>query len=99
MLDFVKADLEEVEDNLIKHYRKSARPLNQKDINRFSSHVNVGELNTGILRSVTHMRKSEVKRKITRKIIDDDSDNSDLPDMNELCGDNEPLYTEVSGNG
>ena len=45
------------------------------------------------------MRKSEVKRKITRKIIDDDSDNSDLPDMNELCGDNEPLYTEVSGNG
>ena len=28
MLDFVKADLEEVEDNLVKAYRKSARPLN-----------------------------------------------------------------------
>ena len=27
MLDFVKADLEEVEDNLVKAYRKSLRPL------------------------------------------------------------------------
>ena len=44
------------------------------------------------------MRKSEVKRKITRKIQEDLSDD-DVPDMNELCGDNEPLDNEVDENG
>lgn len=36
MLELVKADIEEVEDNLVKQYRKSMRPLKRHEINRFS---------------------------------------------------------------
>ena len=41
MLEFVNADVEEVEDNLVRQYRRSMRPLKQAEINRYSNRVDM----------------------------------------------------------
>ena len=68
MKSFAKADVEEVEDNLVKQYRRSHRPLKQADISRISNKINVTDLDTGVLRSVTGLRKSQVRQSIKKQI-------------------------------
>ena len=66
-LEFAKADVEEVEDNLIKITQKNQRTLSTQDLNRISGPVKLDELSTSVLRTVTGMKKSQVRKSILEK--------------------------------
>ena len=73
-LEFAKADVEEVEDNLLKAIQKNQTHLSTKDLNRISGPVKLEELSTSVLRTVTGMKKSQVRRSILEKESSEEED-------------------------